>query len=61
MIGIEFDNKERRDNKLIELFKKGLLLLPAGQKAMRVMPPLIINEEEIQEGLAIMNEVFLEG
>jgi 4-aminobutyrate aminotransferase-like enzyme len=28
---------------------------------MRVMPPLIINEEEIQEGLAIMNEVFLEG
>jgi len=58
MIGIEFDTKERRDNKLIELFKKGLLLLPAGQKAMRVIPPLTIEEEEIQEGLAIMNEVL---
>jgi 4-aminobutyrate aminotransferase-like enzyme len=43
---------------LIELFKKGLLLLPAGQKAMRVIPPLTIDEEEIQEGLVIMNEVL---
>jgi 4-aminobutyrate aminotransferase len=51
MIGIEFDTEERRDNKL-ELFKQGLLLLPAGQKAMRVIPPLTITEEEIQEGLA---------
>jgi 4-aminobutyrate aminotransferase len=59
MIGIEFDTKERRDNKLIELFKQGLLLLPAGQKAMRVIPPLTITEEEIQEGLAIMTEVLL--
>ena len=59
MIGIEFDTKEKRDNKLIELFKQGLLLLPAGQKAMRVIPPLTITEEEIQEGLAIMTEVLL--
>jgi 4-aminobutyrate aminotransferase-like enzyme len=34
-------------------------LLPAGQKAIRVMPPLIIGDDEIQEGLAIMNEVLL--
>jgi acetylornithine/succinyldiaminopimelate/putrescine aminotransferase len=59
MIGIEFDTKEKSDNKLIELFKQGLLLLPAGQKAMRVIPPLTITEEEIQEGLVIMNEVLL--
>jgi 4-aminobutyrate aminotransferase len=59
MIGIEFDRKERRDCKLRELFNKGLLLLPAGQKAMRVMPPLTIRDEEIQEGLAIMNQVLL--
>jgi 4-aminobutyrate aminotransferase len=59
MIGIEFDTQEKRDNKLIELFKQGLLLLPAGQKAMRVIPPLTITEEEIQEGLAIMTEVLL--
>ena len=59
MIGIEFDLRERRDKKLRELFNRGLLLLPAGHKAMIVMPPLIIGDEEIQEGLAIMNEVLL--
>ena len=59
MIGIEFDRKERRDRKLRELFNRGLLLLPSGQKAIRVMPPLIIGDDEIQEGLAIMNEVLL--
>jgi 4-aminobutyrate aminotransferase len=59
MIGIEFDLRERRDKKLRELFNRGLLLLPAGHKTMRVMPPLIIDDEEIQEGLAIMNEVLL--
>jgi 4-aminobutyrate aminotransferase len=59
MIGIEFDTIERRDNKLIELFKKGLLLLSAGQKTMRVMPPLTIGEEEVQKALVIMNEVLL--
>jgi 4-aminobutyrate aminotransferase len=59
MIGIEFDTIERRNNKLIELFKKGLLLLSAGQKTMRVMPPLTIGEEEVQKALVIMNEVLL--
>jgi 4-aminobutyrate aminotransferase-like enzyme len=59
MIGIEFDRKERRDRKLRELFNRGLLLLPSGQKAIRVMPPLIIGDDEMQEGLAIMNEVLL--
>ena len=59
MIGIEFDLIERRDKKLRELFKRGLLLLPAGHNAMRIMPPLIIGDEEIQKGLAIMNEVLL--
>jgi 4-aminobutyrate aminotransferase len=59
MIGIEFDLRERRDKKLRELFNRGLLLLPAGHNAMRIMPPLIIGDEEIQKGLAIMNEVLL--
>jgi 4-aminobutyrate aminotransferase len=58
MIGVEFDTKQNRDSKLVSLFKKGLLLLPAGQKAMRVIPPLIINDEEAQEGLEIIDEVL---
>jgi 4-aminobutyrate aminotransferase len=58
MIGIEFDSKQDRDERLTRAFKKGLLLLPAGQKAMRVIPPLTITEEELEEGLGLMSQVL---
>lgn len=54
MIGIEYDTKENRDDALKEAFRRGLLLLPAGQKAMRAIPPLIITKEEVDEGIEIM-------
>lgn len=54
MIGIEFDTKENRDAALMQAFRRGLLLLPAGQKAMRVIPPLVITGEEVDEGLELM-------
>jgi 4-aminobutyrate aminotransferase len=54
MIGIEFDEKAGRDAALARLFKKGLLLLPAGQKAMRAIPPLVVTKEEIDEGIQLM-------
>ncbi|MGI0029184.1 MAG: aminotransferase class III-fold pyridoxal phosphate-dependent enzyme [Nitrososphaera sp.] len=59
MIGIEFESKAIRDERLKTAFRKGLLLLPAGQKAMRVIPPLIITEEEVAEGLELMEQSFL--
>lgn len=58
MIGIEFGSKQSRDERLLRAFKKGLLLLPAGQKAMRVIPPLTITEEELDEGLQLMDQVL---
>jgi 4-aminobutyrate aminotransferase len=58
MIGLEFDNKQSRDQRLARAFKKGLLLLPAGQKAMRVIPPLTVTEEELEEGLDLMKQVL---
>lgn len=57
MVGIEFDNKKRRDENLLRAFRKGLLLLPAGQKAMRFIPPLTITPEELDEGLQLMRQV----
>jgi len=56
MIAVEFETKERRDMVLQEAFKNGLILLPAGQKAMRVIPPLIITEKEIDEGIEIFEK-----
>jgi 4-aminobutyrate aminotransferase len=59
MIGIEFESEARRDAGLKSAFEKGLLLLPAGQKSMRVIPPLVVREEELEEGLALMEDAFV--
>jgi len=59
MIGMEFESKPRRDKIINKAFRKGLLMLPAGQKSMRVIPPLIINSEEVDEGLDLLQKVVL--
>ncbi len=59
MIGLEFDTRARREKKIVELFKNGLLTLGAGQKSLRIIPPLVITKEQIEEGLDIMNKVLL--
>jgi 4-aminobutyrate aminotransferase len=61
MVGVEFNTTSRRDKKLTELFKRGLLTLGAGQKSMRIIPPLIITKEQIYEGLDILHKVLMEN
>lgn len=56
MIGIECQSKERRDAVLFSMFKHGVLALGAGQKAIRIIPPLIINEEQVSEGISTMQQ-----
>jgi 4-aminobutyrate aminotransferase-like enzyme len=60
MIGIEFDTKMTRDFIVNRLFKKGLLVLPAGMKSIRILPPLIINEEEAAKGASLINDTINE-
>jgi 4-aminobutyrate aminotransferase len=60
MIGLEFDRKTTRDVIVKRLFKKGLLVLPAGMKSIRIMPPLIINEEEAGRGVSLINDTINE-
>ncbi|MDW0127944.1 MAG: aminotransferase class III-fold pyridoxal phosphate-dependent enzyme [Nitrososphaeraceae archaeon] len=60
MIGLEFDTRTTRDNIVNRLFKKGLLVLPAGIKSIRIMPPLIINEEEATKGISTINDTINE-
>lgn len=59
MIGLEFDTRARRERKIVELFKSGLLTLGAGQKSLRIIPPLVITKKQIEQGLDIMNQVLL--
>jgi 4-aminobutyrate aminotransferase len=58
MLGIEFDTEGTRTKKIVELFRNGILVLPAGRKSIRIMPPLVITKEEILEGLSIINTVL---
>jgi len=58
MIGVELSQKSMRDKIVMSLFKNGLLVLPAGNRSIRIMPPLIIQEDEITKGLSILNDVF---
>ena len=34
----------------------GLIVLPAGDNVVRLLPPLTITEEEAREGLALLNK-----
>ncbi len=50
--------KEKRNRILEECFRKGLLLLPAGQSVIRFSPPLIIADEDMDAGLGILEDVM---
>ena len=51
---------EARDNIVKRLFKKRILVLPAGIKSIRIMPPLIINEDEAAKGISLINEALVQ-
>jgi 4-aminobutyrate aminotransferase len=65
MVGVEFveDSKKtpakaKRNALIKEAFKKGLLLLGAGESSVRIAPPLIIDRKQIDVGLEIFEEAL---
>ena len=62
MIGIPTVGKNNKELAGL-MVKNGLLCLTAGKDALRLLPPLTITKEEMDEGLAIMKQVLssLEG
>lgn len=58
MIGVELGQNSHRNEIVNALFRKGLLVLPSGNRAIRIMPPLIITEEEVNNGLTVLNDIF---
>lgn len=57
MLGIVVD-KDERAAMVSQLMKKGVLVLTAGTEAIRLLPPLVITKEEMDEAIAAMREVF---
>ena len=57
MIGIAVPESER--GRLVgEMIEKGVLVLTAGADTIRLLPPLVITKEEIDEALGVMKEVL---
>jgi acetylornithine/LysW-gamma-L-lysine aminotransferase len=56
LIGIEL--KERVQPTLVALMERGVLALPAGPNVLRLLPPLVISDAEIDQALAIICEVL---
>lgn len=57
MLGIVVDPDERA-GLMQQLMEKGVLALTAGTEAIRLLPPLVISYEELDEALSMMKEVF---
>ena len=69
MLGIELvkDRKSKemavreRDIIITRAFERGLLLLPAGDSSIRIIPPLTISKESMRKGMEILEESVEEG
>ena len=57
MLGIVVD-PEKRAGFVASLMEKGILVLTAGSDAIRLLPPLVISYDEMNEAVAAMKEVF---
>lgn len=44
----------------LKLLKAGILTRAEHDRVLRILPPLVINEEQLQEGLEIMTKVLHE-
>ncbi|MEM1993973.1 MAG: aspartate aminotransferase family protein [Nitrososphaerales archaeon] len=53
---LRFDVK----NILLSALKKGVILLYSGKNILRFLPPLVISEEEIEQGLMVLDELLAE-
>lgn len=56
MLRMELKSARHKDILLQEAFRSGLLLLPCGEKTIRLAPPLIIGKREIDLGLNILEK-----
>ncbi|HEV8516534.1 MAG TPA: aminotransferase class III-fold pyridoxal phosphate-dependent enzyme [Candidatus Limnocylindrales bacterium] len=56
MIGVSFDSAETAEAVQWAAFQRGLLVLEAGDDAVRISPPLVVASEEIATGIQLLGE-----
>jgi 4-aminobutyrate aminotransferase len=60
MIGVDFGDHDTADAVEKACFRRGLLVLGAGDSAVRIAPPLVITTEQAEAGLAVFEEAVVE-
>ena len=55
MLGVQLEGLPSKEA-AADLLKKGLVVLTAGQNVLRLLPPLTITEEELNQGLDILHD-----
>jgi acetylornithine/LysW-gamma-L-lysine aminotransferase len=56
MIGIEL--KQKVQDKLAELLQHHIIALPAGPNVIRMLPPLVIEKEQIDVVVATLRKIL---
>ena len=59
MIAFDLKNENERNNFVIECLKNGLVILGAGKKSVRIIPPYIVSKKEIDEAIDILEATNL--
>jgi 4-aminobutyrate aminotransferase len=58
MLAIEFRTPELAARLVQSAFERGLLLLTAGTRAVRISPPLVLTPDEAATGLEILEDAL---
>ena len=58
MVGIVLKDGVDRSALVKQIYDRNLLVLTAGPKTIRLLPPLVVSQAEMDEGLAVLKEVL---
>ena len=58
MVGIKLDSPETLQQTVQELKKQHLLAIKAGKNVLRLLPPLTISQQELKDGIEIIQSVL---
>jgi 4-aminobutyrate aminotransferase len=58
MIGVELPNGRVAEELQLAAFRRGLLVLEAGESAVRLSPPLVIDRQQCQTALRLLTEAL---
>ncbi len=56
MVAVDLSSKQLRDNLITEMVKRGLVILGCGKSGIRLIPPYIVTEKEIDEAMDVLEK-----